>query len=348
MSPSAETEKRLAMLPKVDLHVHLDGSVMPETILELGRSQGISLPADSAEGLLPFMRAAEDCDSLQDYLSTFAFVLRFLQDEEALERVAFELVMQAAQERCLYMEVRFAPQLHTEKGLSLEAIIGHVIKGLKRGEEAYGVTARVIVICMRHHDLITNKAVAEAAAEWHGRGVAAIDLAGDEAGYPAHLFHELFSLAKQRRLPVTIHAGEAAGPANIYESVVHLGASRIGHGVRVREDREVLELLKARQIPLEMCPVSNIQTKAIPEWALYPLPEYLNEGLLVTVNTDNRTVSGTTLLHEYRMLMVHCGVTENQIADIILNGLRAAFVEEDVKERLVQQFNTARSELGFM
>jgi adenosine deaminase len=162
------------------------------------------------------------------------------------------------------------------------------------------------------------------------------------------LFHELFSLAKQRRLPVTIHAGEAAGPANIYESVVHLGASRIGHGVRVREDREVLELLKARQIPLEMCPVSNIQTKAIPEWALYPLPEYLNEGLLVTVNTDNRTVSGTTLLHEYRMLMVHCGVTENQIADIILNGLRAAFVEEDVKERLVQQFNTARSELGFM
>lgn len=346
VSQRAQQEKLLAALPKVDLHVHLDGSVRPETILELAEASGVALPADHAEGLLAYMQVAEDCDNLQDYLSTFSFVLAFLQDGAALERAAYELAAQAAGENCLYMEVRFAPQLHTEHGLTLEDIIGHVVRGLKRGEDTFGITARTIVICMRHHGMEINRAVLDAAAYWQGRGVVAVDLAGDEAGYPAELFRELFGEARRLGLPITIHAGEAAGPANIREAIVHHGASRIGHGIRLDEDLEVFELVKARQVPLEMCPVSNLQTKAVADWSSYPLRKYAEEGLIVTVNTDNRTVSGTSLTMEYRKLMEHCGVTAGDLAGFIRNGLNAAFVEDAVKQRLLRQFDNACAELG--
>ncbi|GGD93192.1 adenosine deaminase [Paenibacillus nasutitermitis] len=338
---TARQEKLIAAMPKVDLHVHLDGSVRPETIVELAAERGLTLPAGNAEGLLPYMRAPEDCRSLQTYLGTFAFVLAFLQDGEALERVAYELAGQAAGENCLYMEVRFAPQLHTGQGLSLEAVIGHVIRGLKRGESDFGITARAIVICMRNHGAEDNLAVLEAAAHWQGRGVVAVDLAGDEACYPAGLFAPLFRQAGKLGLPVTIHAGEAAGPDNIREAIVNLGARRIGHGVRIREEREVLELVRAARIPLEMCPISNLQTRAVADWASYPLRQYAEEGLLVTVNTDNRTVSGTTLALEYRKLIEHCGVSVEAIAGFVRNGLHAAFIEEPVKQKLLRQFEAA-------
>ncbi|MCQ6561998.1 adenosine deaminase [Paenibacillus mendelii] len=348
MDERNERNELLAALPKADLHIHLDGSVKPETILALAHSRGFPLPADQADGLIPYMQVEDDCESLQAYLSKFQFVLGFMQDTEALERIAYELVEQAAAERCIYTEVRFAPQLHTEQGLSLDAIMDSVLAGLKRGEERFGVVARLIVICMRHHAMPENRAAIEAAARFKDRGVAAVDLAGDEAFYPAGLFRDLFAFAHENGLPVTIHAGEAAGPANIEEAVVHLGASRIGHGVRLREDQAILELVKQRRIPLELCPVSNIQTKAVAGWNDYPVLDYIRQGVRVTINTDNRTVSGTTLTREYRMLMDECGLDIGQIVLVIRCGFEAAFAEQELKDSFVQKLADVCREKGIL
>ncbi|MFB9326853.1 adenosine deaminase [Paenibacillus aurantiacus] len=337
---------QLAALPKADLHVHLDGSVKPETVLDLAARKGIQLPANTAEGLLPYMQVTDECESLVEYLSKFQFVLRFMQDAESIERIAFELIEQAAAENVIYMEVRFGPHLHTSEGLTHDDAIAAALRGLKRGEERFGVATGLIVICMRHEPETVNREVIAAALRFQGQGVVAVDLAGDEAGYPAALFHELFRPARESGMPVTIHAGEAAGAANIEEAVTGLGAWRLGHGVRLKEDGRVLALVRERGIPLEMCPLSNMQTKAVPGWASYPLRDYLRQGLKVTVNTDNRTVSDTTMTKEYAMLMAQCGLTVEEIAATIRNSLDAAFAEPSKREALKARLQSVCEELG--
>ncbi|WP_424765517.1 adenosine deaminase [Paenibacillus sp. sgz302251] len=336
----------LQKLPKVDLHVHLDGSVKPGTLKELALEQGRPLSIRSDAELLSNMRVSESNDSLKQYLSKFSFVLPYLQDGAALERVAYELVEQAAGERVLYMEVRFAPELHRRKGLSNDEVIHHVVEGLKRAERTFGVLSRAIIICMRNHPFELNKDTLEAAARFYRNGVVAVDLAGDEAAFPAELFCPLFEEAKRLGLPITIHAGEAAGPDNVRVAISELGALRVGHGVRMLEDSEVMALVKERQIPLEMCPLSNIQTKAVPDWDAYPIRQFLDEGIIVTVNTDNRTVSDTTLLREYKLLMKHCGLTLTDLSKVIWNGVKSAFVEEEKKALLLERFETEFNALG--
>jgi adenosine deaminase len=343
---SAAGKALLPQLPKVDLHVHLDGSVKPDTLKELAREQANPLPIGSDAELQDNMRVGEHCESLKEYLSKFSFVLPYLQTGAALERVAFEVVEQAAKEKVKYIEVRFAPQLHREQGLSAHEVIHHVVEGLRRGEQAYGTTARAIIICLRSHSYEWNKEVIEEAALFYKKGVVAVDLAGDEASFPAKLFRQLFEGAQQLGLPVTIHAGEAAGAENVREAITALGAVRIGHGVRMLEDQGVVELVKERQIPLEMCPLSNIQTKAVSDWDAYPLRRYMEQGIVVTVNTDNMTVSDTTILKEYERLMEHCGVTLNEIARIIMNGVKAAFLEETEKKAMIIRFESEFSALG--
>ncbi|WP_169082919.1 adenosine deaminase [Paenibacillus sp. PL91] len=343
---SAAGKALLSQLPKVDLHVHLDGSVKPETLKELAEEQGLPLHTDSDAELLDQMRVGEQCESLKEYLSKFSFVLPFLQTATAIERIAFEVVEQAAKEKVRYIEVRFAPQLHRLQGLSNHQVIHHVIEGLKRGEEAFGTVARAIIICLRSHPYEWNKDVIEEAARFYKKGVVAVDLAGDEASFPAKLFRQLFEGAQQLGLPVTIHAGEAAGAENVREAITSLGAVRIGHGVRMLEDPEVVALVKERQIPLEMCPLSNIQTKAVSGWDAYPLRHYLEQGIVVTVNTDNMTVTGTTLQKEYELLMDHCGITLNEIVTIVMNGVKAAFLEEAEKQSLIARFKSELAAIG--
>lgn len=344
--PSAADKALLSQLPKIDLHVHLDGSVKPETIKELAIMQREPLPIGSDAELLPHMKVSENCESLKEYLSKFSFVLPYLQTGAALERVAFEVVEQAAKERVKYIEVRFAPQLHRLQGLSNHDVIHHVIEGLKRGEQVFGTVARAIIICLRSHSYEMNKDVIEEAALFYKKGVVAVDLAGDEASFPAELFRQLFHEAQQLGLPITIHAGEAAGAENVRVAIMGLGALRIGHGVRMQEDPSVVELVKERQIPLEMCPLSNIQTKAVSGWESYPIRRYFEEGIAVTVNTDNMTVSDTTIQKEYELLMENCGFTLSEVARIILNGVKAAFLEEDEKQQLLASFEREFTVLG--
>lgn len=336
----------LSELPKVDLHVHLDGCIHPTTLMRLADQQGIPLPSDDAIDLLPYVQVGEDCSNLREYLAKFDFVLPFLQTKEALEQVAYEVVEQAAKHRIKYIEVRFAPQLHRESGLSAADTIVSVIQGLKSGEERFGVKARVIAICMRNHSVEANLEVVHAASLFKGNGLVAVDLAGDEASYPASLFREVFALARKLDIPVTIHAGEAASADNIEEAVLHLGASRIGHGVRLKENTRVFDMIRNERIPLELCPTSNIQTKAVTGWDAYPIREYYDQGIVFTVNTDNPGVSGTDITKEYRVLADKFGFTIREITVLILNGVEASFLEAEEKASLKRDFEEILVKLG--
>ena len=336
----------LRRMPKVDLHLHLDGCVKPETILDWAAELGLELPAKDPAGLLPYMQVSEECASLVDYLAKFSFVLPFLQTEEALERCAYEVVERAAGDNCLYIEVRFAPLLHTERGLTADDAIKAVIRGLQRGERRFGVRARVIAICMRHHLPERSSEVIHAAAGHLGRGLVAVDLAGDEAGYPPRLFRELFGLARGYGLPITIHAGEAGGADNVLEAIDRLGALRIGHGVRARENPAVLELIRERGIPLEFCPTSNIQTKAVAGWDDYPIREYIRSGIVVTINTDNPTVSGTSMTEECRQIAERFGLGPGDIVRLMENAVEAAFLEESEKDALRAEFRSQVADAG--
>lgn len=328
-------EDRLQTLPKVDLHLHLDGSVKPGTVIELARETGGTLPTWEPELLLPYLQVTGECKSLAEYLNKFHLIGQFLHTPSSLVRVAYEVVEQAAAHHCMYIEVRFAPQLHRKLGLTVEDTIRYVLEGLMQGERDFGVTARCIAICLRGHSEELNREVIRAAALFMGKGVVAVDLAGAEAVYPPELYRDIFAMARERSLPITIHAGEAAGAASVKSAVEKLGASRIGHGVRMKEDLYVFELIKNKQIPLELCPISNLQTKASNSWDTYPLREYFEQGIMVTVNTDNLTVSNTTITNEYRNLRDQLGFLEEELCRIALNGAHAAFLEGREKKQLL-------------
>lgn len=332
--PEYRLPELLHKLPKVDLHLHLDGSIRESTLWEIAAEQGMKLPARSAEELIPFMKVTEECRSLLEYLKKFDFVEGFLHKKHVLERIAYELVEQAAEQNCRYIEVRFGPQLHRSEGLSCEEVIDAVLRGLRRGEAEFGVMARAIAACLRHHSPHRNMEVISAAAAFKNQGLVAVDLAGPEAAFPAHLHRAVFEYAQLLDMPVTIHAGEAGGAENVHEAVTRLGATRIGHGVRLREDSKVLDLVRARGIVLEMCPISNYQTKAMDSWDTYPIREYFDAGLKLTINTDNLTVSDTSMAKEYGILIERFGFTASEIGTLILNGVDAAFLRPEEKARL--------------
>ncbi|RJE86855.1 adenosine deaminase [Paenibacillus sp. 1011MAR3C5] len=329
---------RMLALPKVDLHLHLDGSVLPATIIDLAREAGERLPAEEPGQLLPYMRVEGECKSLIEYLNKFRFVGQFLHTPYSLERAAYEVVEQASAQNCLYIEVRFAPQLHRKLGLTVEDAIHYVVRGLQQGERDFGVMARCIAICLRGHSEEFNREVIRAASLYLGKGVVAVDLAGAEAAFPAELYRDIFAMARERGLPITIHAGEAAGAASVRTAVELLGANRVGHGVRMREDSAVVELIRRGRIPLELCPISNLQTKAVDCLSSYPIRDYFDKGILVTVNTDNLTVSDTTITKEYELLHAKLGFSEEEVGRIAMYGAEAAFVKGAEKKELLARF----------
>lgn len=336
----------LEKLPKVDLHVHLDGSVRPETVRQIVREEGIPCPNLPAEALLGYMQADENCESLKDYLSTFDFVLNYLQSANALEQTAYDLVQQESIHNCKYLEVRFAPQLHRKKGLSVHDVISSVLKGLNKGEKWFGVVTRAILICLRGHSSAQNVEVVEAAADFLGKGVVAVDLAGDEAGYPPVLYRNIFLIARKKHIPITIHAGEAGGPENIRDAIRHLGAVRIGHGVRLREHPALMRRIVEKGVPLEMCPISNIQTKAVKGWDDYPIRRYFDAGIHVTVNTDNMTVSNTNITKEYAQLMERFHFSIDELIKLVSYGLNAAFLKKEERNAVKSVVNRELHELG--
>jgi adenosine deaminase len=312
-------------LPKTDLHVHLDGSLRLDTIVELALEQRVRLPADDPEGLRDAMGCGRNLGSLAEYLKGFEVTLSVLQTEEALERVAFELAEDAHGENVRYMEVRYSPMLHTQTGLKLTAVVEAVLSGLKRAQESYGIEANVIVCGIRNISPESSLHMAELAVAYKNRGVVGFDLAGAEEDFPAKHHRQAFQLVRDNNINTTIHAGEAYGPESIAQAIHVCGAHRIGHGVRLKENGDLLHYLNDHRIPLECCPSSNVQTGAVSDVSEHPLKLYFDLGLRVTVNTDNRLITDTTVSRELWLVHSRLRVPFRDIKSMILAGFKSSF-----------------------
>ena len=317
---------RIESYGKIDLHLHLDGSLPAETILGLARKDHIELAADTEEGLRPYLTARADCEDLNEYLRCFHIPQVVLQTAENLRIASCELGRDLEEKGLSYAEVRFAPQLHVLRGLTQEEAVQAVLDGFCQVmEERRGrIRLKAILCCMRGKNCTANMETVLTAARFLGKGVVAADLAGAEGLYPTRDFGEEFALARRLGVPFTIHAGEADGPESIWKAL-EFGAVRIGHGVRAVEDEALMRELAQRGIPLEMCPTSNLQTKAVNSLTDYPLRNFLDRGIRVTVNSDNMTVSDTWAGKEFALLSREYGLTEEEAVRLLNYAKEAAF-----------------------
>ncbi len=334
----------LRRMPKVELHCHLDGSLRPATLLDLAAAQGHPLPALTADDLGEWMRV-DDARNLDDYLARFDITLAVMQDAASLERIAHELVLDAALDGVRYIEVRFCPALNTARGLSLEEVVGAVLRGLARGETETGTVARAIICALRSLPWPHALTMAELAVALKDSGVVAFDLAGGEAGNPAHVHAAAFDFARASDLAVTVHAGEGDGPLSIREAIHRCGADRIGHGTRLYEDPSLEAYVVDRQIPLEICPTSNVQTRVVPVFSEHPLARYRKLGAVVTLNTDNRLMSGVSLTDEFVQCAGHLGFDLPELADIALAGFAASFLPHGERMRML---DAARNDMALL
>jgi adenosine deaminase len=327
---------QIQKLPKTDLHVHLDGSMRLETILELARERRVALPAASPEGLRAAMRLGQNAGSLVSYLEAFDVTLQVLQDEEALYRAAFELAADAAAEGVRYMEVRYSPMLHTRRKLGLTRVVETVLRGLHDAQQTHGIESNLILCGIRNISPESSLRMAELVVAYKNRGVVGFDLAGAEYDHPPKAHHEAFTLVRQNNINVTIHAGEAYGPASIAQALHVCGAHRIGHGCRLREDGDLLRYVVDHRIPLECCPSSNVQTGAVPSIAEHPLRLYFDLGARITVNTDNRLITDTTVSRELHLLHTELDFDFAALRQVILNGFKSAFLPYHEKRRFMR------------
>jgi adenosine deaminase len=332
----------LRRLPKAELHCHLDGSVRPATLLELGREYGVPMPRRDARALREFMRAS-DVQSLEEYLERFEVTLSVMQTADALERIAYELGADAAADGVRYIEVRYAPVLNTRSGLELGEVVEAALRGLARAEHDHRTVGRVILCALRHHDPEVSLEIARLAVAFRGRGVVGFDLAGGEAGYPAAPHVGAFEYAHAEGLLCTCHAGEGAGAESVREALHVCGANRLGHATHMFEDEAITEYVAERGVPLEICLTSNVQTGAASSYETHPFRQYFDLGLKVVLNTDNRLMSDTTLTDEYALAAARLGFTLDELATVALNGFETAFLPAGEKERLVER---ARAEIA--
>lgn len=323
----------LRALPKAELHCHLDGSVRPETLLELAAELGVSMPRPDAESLRSFMRA-DDARSLEEYLERFGVTLSVMQTEQALERIACELGADAAADGIRYMEVRFAPILNTRAGMSLGAAVEAPLRGLERAHREHGIVTRIIVCAIRNMHADASLELARLAVAYRDRGVVGFDLAGGERGHPAREHRLAFEHARMNDLPCTCHAGEGDGAESVREAVHVCGAHRLGHATRLIEDPSLTDFVNDRRIPLEICLTSNVQTRAATSYAAHPLREYFDRGLVVVLGTDNRLMSGVTLTDEYVHAAEQLGFDMESLARMAVDGFRSAFLPHAERERL--------------
>jgi len=338
MAPKVKlTRELIHRLPKTDLHVHLDGSVRIETTIELAQKFNVELPTYDPAELKKLICCDEHTESLEDYLRGFHIVNRVLQNREGLYRAAWELAEDCAAENIRYVEVRYSPILHTDMGMKLTDISEAVIDGLKQAEKDFNIKTGVIICGIRNMDPTTSVKLAELAIAYKNKGVIGFDLAGGEYNYPAKDHKEAFDLALKNNLNITIHAGEAYGPESIHQALHYCGTHRIGHGTRLVEDGDLLNYANDHRIPLEICLKSNFHTKAVPSIRSHPIDFYLDYGLRVTLNTDNRTISNTTLTDEYMLAIELLGLDYPHIKNIILNGFKSAFIPYKERVRLINQ-----------
>lgn len=335
----------LLELPKAELHVHLDGSLRPMTLAELALERNRDLPEYEADALGSHMLVS-DARNLEEYLDRFALTLSVMQDAEAIERIAYELAADHHSENVRYVEVRLCPALNTHEELQAHEALEATLKGLQRAEAALGIRSQVIVCALRTLDSASSYAMAELAVAYHGRGVCAFDLAGAEAGYPVKDHVDAFRLATQSCVPITVHAGEGYGPASLRQAIEVAHASRIGHGTRLEEDPDLMAYVRERGIPLEVCMTSNVQTRVAPTYAQHPVRRYFDEGIPVSLCTDNRLMSGVTLTDEYIHARDDLGFTAGELVRVARMGFEAAYVHSEEKARMLAEFDGVAGGMG--
>ncbi len=329
------TSELLRRLPKAELHCHLDGSVRPSTLIELGKEYKKPMPAASADELRDYM-LVNDARNLEDYLKRFEVTISVMQTAESLERVAYELASDAAKDGVRYIEVRNAPVLNVREGLSLGEAVEAPIRGLERAEKEFGIKGRYIICALRNLSPDVSLELAQLAVSYKKRGVVAFDLAGGEAGNPASAHAAAFKYARENDLALTVHAGEGDGSDSVRQAVHVCGAQRIGHATRLIEDAELTQYVNDRRIALEICLTSNVQTRVASSYETHPLRSYFDHGMNVVLNTDNRLMSGTTLTEEYAHAARHLDFDFNELCTIALNGFESAFLPWEERIEILQ------------
>lgn len=332
-------------LPKTDLHVHLDGSVRLETLIDLARAQGVALPTEDRAELRYALAAGRKVASLDEYLEGFAITLSVLQTEEALERAAFELAEDSQREGVRYLEVRYSPILHTRGGLSLTQVMEAVLRGLRSAKRTYRIRYGVILCGIRSMSPSLSVRMAELAIAFKNRGVVGFDLAGSEVNNPAKEHQRAFQLILDNNINCTAHAGEAYGPDSIHQAIHKCGAHRIGHGTRLIENGDLLNYVNDHRVPLEVCPSSNLQTGAARDWDEHPVDFYVDYGLRVTINTDNRLITDTSVSKELWLCHKAYGWSYDQIAQVVVAGFKSAFISYREKADLLVEVTRKLAEL---
>ncbi|CEO09143.1 adenosine deaminase [Paraclostridium sordellii] len=321
-------------LPKIELHCHLDGSVRPSTVIDLAKKKNIELPSLNEIEIQKLMVAPKNCSSLDEYFKKFDLPGLVMQDEEGLERIAFELMEDSFSENIVYIEIRFAPLLHVSKGLTVKQVVSSVLKGIKRAEKQFDIKGNLILSCMRTMSVESSYEVIESGKEFLGNGVVAVDLCSSEYDDFCFKFEKPIALARSYGYRVTIHAGETGIGKNVLDAINILKAERIGHGIFIKDHEEAYNLVKEKNITLEMCPTSNLQTKAIDYLFNYPLEKFYKDGIKVTLNTDNRTVSNVDLTNEYSVIIKEFNMDEEDYKNMYLNSVKACFANDEIKNKL--------------
>ncbi len=356
------TESVVRRMPKVALHEHLDGGLRPATIIELAAVTGLELPATTPDELRAWFERGANKGSLTEYLQGFGVTCGVMQTRAALERVATEALHDLAADGVVYAELRFAPQFHTGGGLGVEAVMDAVLNGLKRGGEESGVQWGLIVCAMRSSPPELSLKMAELAVAFRDRGCMGFDLAGDEFGNPPKDHIEAFHFCQRENFNITIHAGEAFGAPSIWQALQYCGAHRIGHCTRLVEDMvmadgrpialgRLAQYVLDHRIPLEVCLSSNVQTGAVASMAEHPLRHYLRLNFRVTLNSDNRLMSGTCLTKEHMIAQEHFGLGFDDHEKIVINAMKSAFAPYKQRCALIfgtlkPRFAALRTELG--
>lgn len=331
------TKSLIRHMPKTDLHVHLDGSLRVETVLELAPKSGLRLPTDDPEKLRGFLQVQGTVENLARYIEKFEMTLQVMQNKEALHRIAYELAEDAAAENVRYMEVRYSPILHQRKGLELAEIVDAVLAGLREAEQDFNIRTGVIICGIRSINPETSLKLAQLAVAYKGKGVVAFDLAGVEYNYPAKDHIHAFYYVRNNNINCTLHAGEAYGPESIHQAIHYCGAHRIGHGTRLIEDEDLMAYVNDHRIPLEICLTSNVQTRSVRTLESHPFRRYFDEGIRVTVNTDNRLISGTTVTDELFLAAQTFDLSLDDVKKVITNGFKSAFLPYEERAELLRQ-----------
>src|SRR5690242_2146174 len=357
---STPTRDQVQAAPKVLLHDHLDGGLRPQTIVELAAEAGHELPASDAESLGQWFTESAGSGSLERYLETFDHTVAVMQTGPAITRVARECVEDLAADGVVYAEIRYAPEQHVSQGLTLDEVVAAVQEGFDDGMRAAGgrIVVRQLLTAMRHQ--ARSMEIAELAVAWRDRGVAGFDIAGAEAGFPPTRHLDAFEYLQRENAHFTIHAGEGFGLPSIWQAIQWCGADRLGHGVRIIDDVTVgadgtphlgrlASYVRDKRIPLEMCPSSNVQTGAAPSIAEHPLGLLSKLRFRVTVNTDNRLMSGTSMSREMALLVDEFGFGVDDLRWLTLNAMKSAFLPFDQRLALIDEtIKPAYAVLGAM